>query len=103
MGCNVPVQPRMLMCRPHWAKVPAKDKRAVWATYEPGQERRKDPSAAYLRAAIEAVIAVAIKDGHDKAAILAAPEVLLYRRTLRAMGEAPTDGDEQLSLEGLDP
>ena len=56
--CTVPVPPKMLMCRPHWYRVPAHLRRAVWAEYRPGQEIDKRPTAEYLavmRAAIESV------------------------------------------------
>lgn len=57
-GCQVSVPPRMLMCKPHWSRVPAELQRAVWREYTPGQEMSKDPTPAYLeaaRAAIESV------------------------------------------------
>ena len=57
-GCNIDVDPRLLMCLRHWRLLPAPLKRAVWRHYREGQERTKDPSAAYMeaqRAAIDAV------------------------------------------------
>lgn len=59
IGCERVVPPRMLMCAPHWRMVPLGMQRAVWRTYRPGQERMKDPSSAYLDAAMAAVNAVA--------------------------------------------
>jgi len=61
-GCTVAVPPRLLMCRRHWRMVPAPLARAVWATYVPGQEIRKDPTITYLEAAQAAVAAVAEKE-----------------------------------------
>lgn len=58
-GCTARVPPRMLMCRRHWRMVPAPLQDRVWATYQPGQERRKDPTAEYLEAAHAAIEAVA--------------------------------------------
>jgi hypothetical protein len=34
----------------------------IWATYKPGQERRKDPSPEYLEAALNAVQWLAAKE-----------------------------------------
>lgn len=61
-GCEAPVPPRMFMCRRHWFMVPKAMRDAIWATYVSGQERRKDPSDAYLVAALDAVEAVAAKE-----------------------------------------
>lgn len=58
-GCERTVPPRLLMCARHWRMVPSELQARVWATYEPGQERRKDPTPAYLDAAHEAIDAVA--------------------------------------------
>ena len=58
-GCPRRMPTYWLMCRPHWRRVPILLKRAVWATYQEGQEddlSRVTPE--YLkarRAAIEAV------------------------------------------------
>jgi hypothetical protein len=62
-GCEVAVSPRMLMCRKHWRMVPRRLQAAVWDTYVPGQERRKDPTPEYLDAALAAVAAVAEAEG----------------------------------------
>lgn len=51
------------MCAPHWRMVPRREQAAVWATYEPGQEIRKDPTTNYLRAARDAINAVERKEG----------------------------------------
>lgn len=61
-GCTTPVPPRLLMCARHWRMVPKAIQADVWDTYEPGQERRKDPSPAYLYAATSAIAAVAKRE-----------------------------------------
>ena len=35
-------------CRPHWYKSPKTLRAKVWATYVPGQEVNKNPSAEYV-------------------------------------------------------
>lgn len=62
-GCQIEVPPAMLMCRPHWAKVPKPLQRQVWANYQPGQEITKTPTRDYLGAARNAINAVALKEG----------------------------------------
>lgn len=62
LNCERPVEARFLMCPPHWRMVPLELQRRVWATYVPGQEVRKDPTAAYLEAAAAAIQAVAGKE-----------------------------------------
>lgn len=62
-GCNVPVPPKMMMCKRHWFMVPKALRDRVWATYVPGQERRKDPTPEYMEAQRAAVRAVAEKEG----------------------------------------
>lgn len=54
-GCSTPVPPRMFMCQPHWYALPKRYRDRIWATYTPGQERRKDPTPTYTRAAREAI------------------------------------------------
>lgn len=51
--CDTPVPPRLLACRRHWFVLPTMLRDGIWATYVPGQENRKDPSAAYLEAVAE--------------------------------------------------
>jgi hypothetical protein len=63
IGCTVSVPPRMLMCRKHWYMIPKPLRDAVWATYVPGQEIRKDPTDEYMDAHLAAVRAVAEKEG----------------------------------------
>jgi hypothetical protein len=57
-GCTQQTSPEMFMCGRHWRMVPEHLKRAIWANYRPGQEHTKDPSLAYLNAAMEARSAV---------------------------------------------
>lgn len=61
--CQRTVPPRMLMCRTHWRMVPRPLQDAVWDTYVPGQEERKDPTMDYLDAAEAAIAAVAVMEG----------------------------------------
>jgi hypothetical protein len=66
----------MHMHREHWFMVPKALRDALWAAYTPGQERRKNPSATYLRAAAACVRAVAEAEHLDPGAIEA--EVAMY-------------------------
>lgn len=77
-ACNSNVPPRMLMCAKHWRIVPKATQNRVWATYQPGQERRMDPSHAYLNAAAEAVRLVAAWEGHDDETVKADPAYAGY-------------------------
>jgi hypothetical protein len=61
-GCTTSVPPRLLMCSRHWRMVPKPMQDAIWATYEPGQEIRKDPTTDYLRAAQAAINHVAERE-----------------------------------------
>lgn len=61
--CTVSVPPKMFMCKRHWYMVPRDLRAAIWATYVPGQEIRKDPTSEYLDTAMEAIAAVAAKEG----------------------------------------
>ncbi len=54
-GCERLVPPKMFMCRQHWFSLPKALRDAVWATYRPGQEVDKRPSAEYLAAAKTAI------------------------------------------------
>ena len=40
-------------CKPHWFRLPQRLRNKVWATYRPGQEITKTPSAAYVAVAKE--------------------------------------------------
>lgn len=57
--CKTAVPPRMFMCRRHWRMVPKVIQDRIWAEYVPGQERRKDPTEAYIEVALAAVDYVA--------------------------------------------
>ncbi len=72
-GCVRVVPPRMLMCTAHWKMVPRELQREVWRQYRDGQERRKDPTGAYLDAANAAIDAVAKLEA-ERAAKAAAPK-----------------------------
>jgi hypothetical protein len=61
-GCRVHVPPAMFMCKRHWFMVPRAMRDAIWDTYVPGQEIRKDPSDEYLKAAQRAIAAVELKE-----------------------------------------
>lgn len=50
-GCLREVPPAMWGCKPHWFKLPQRLRALVWATYKPGQEITKTPSASYVRVA----------------------------------------------------
>jgi hypothetical protein len=58
-GCSTKVPPKLLMCARHWRLVPKDLQSRVWATYRPGQEVDKRPTAEYLAAAQAAIDAVA--------------------------------------------
>lgn len=62
-GCKNTVSPKKLMCLKHWRMVPAAIQKAVWATYVPGQETRKDPTRVYLLAQRAAVWCVFVEEG----------------------------------------
>lgn len=62
-GCKVDVSPKLLMCPRHWRMVPPDMQRAVWRAYVHGQEERKDPSDAWMRAADRAIGHVAMLEG----------------------------------------
>lgn len=53
--CDIEVPPRMFACRGHWFALPKPLRDRIWATYEEGQEIRKDPSPEYMEAAQAAV------------------------------------------------
>jgi hypothetical protein len=56
----------MFMHRGHWYMLTAKLRAAVWAAYVPGQEIRKNPSEAYLKAAREAIDYIEMKEKTGK-------------------------------------
>lgn len=61
-GCETEVPPKLFMCSAHWKRVPRDLQKRVWREYRVGQEIRKDPSEAYLRATTAAIEAVAAKE-----------------------------------------
>lgn len=61
--CAIAVPPRMFMHRAHWFMVPSHLRTALWKEYQPGQERRKNPTGAYCVAAERCICAVAVKEG----------------------------------------
>ena len=63
LNCPLEVPPKMLMCLRHWRMVPKSLQDRVWATYRRGQEVTKTPSMSYLKAAKDAIRAVAEKEG----------------------------------------
>lgn len=63
LRCATNVPPRMFMCVKHWRMVPRMMQSKIWASYVPGQERRKDPTEAYLRVTKEVRLYVAEFEG----------------------------------------
>lgn len=63
MGCDTGVPREKLMCWNHWRQVDPVLQRRVWVSYRRGQcQDLSLVSAAYLRAAAEAVVCVARKE-----------------------------------------
>lgn len=60
--CATNVPPRMFMCARHWRMIPKAMQDELWAAYVPGQERRMDPTAAYLDVAMKLVEYVALRE-----------------------------------------
>jgi hypothetical protein len=68
-ACEVHVPPKMLMCKTHWRMVPYGLRAAVWAAYQPGQERLDGtafPTDEYLEVTRDAIEAVAEKEGRRR-------------------------------------
>lgn len=65
--CKVATPPTNLMCFTHWRMVPKPLKDLVWKHYRSGQEIDKAPSEAYLKAANDAIEAVAEKEKKARA------------------------------------
>lgn len=61
-GCEVKVPPRMLMCLSHWYMLPKAMRDRLWELYEPGQERRMDPSPEYIEHAMACVEYVRVRE-----------------------------------------
>lgn len=47
-GCNIIVKPAFWGCYNHWMQLPAWARSMIWATYNPMQEIKKNPSKAYI-------------------------------------------------------
>lgn len=69
----------MLFCLKHWRMTSKSLQDGIWATYQPGQERRKNPSPEYLLAQERAICYVALKEGHITQA--EADERILHRES----------------------
>ncbi len=50
-GCYKEVPPKLWGCKKHWFALPLWIRDRIWATYRPGQEISKDPSASYIEVA----------------------------------------------------
>lgn len=59
IGCETEVEPKLLMCRPHWKMVPKFLQKEIWRWYRPGQEIDKKPSREYMAVQKLAIDAVA--------------------------------------------
>lgn len=96
-GCDREVPPRMLMCAPHWRRLPRATQQAIWREYRPGQERTKDPSARYMAVQRLAVAQVAFRPNDENAARAAAP----YMRDAMRWRAAAIERGEGDPLAGL--
>lgn len=72
-NCTAATSPRMLMCAAHWRMVPKALQQAVYDAYRPGQERDKNPSLAWVRAARAAINSVSAVPKTDKNSVRDAP------------------------------
>jgi hypothetical protein len=54
-GCQKAVKPELLMCPPHWRRVPKNIQARVWDTYREGQCDDKNPSKDWHEAADAAI------------------------------------------------
>jgi hypothetical protein len=50
-GCTVEVVPQFWGCLTHWYTLPEPIRHDIWRHYRRGQEKNKNPSRAYIRAA----------------------------------------------------
>jgi hypothetical protein len=75
-GCGAHVPPQMWGCRKHWYMVPKPIRDRIWATYRADQCDDMNPSDDYCRAAKDAVVAVAKREGLE-------PDTRLYDHFLR--------------------
>lgn len=53
IGCEAQCPPSQWGCRAHWFKLPKRLRDKIWGAYVPSQERRLDPSQAYITVAHE--------------------------------------------------
>lgn len=60
VGCTQMIESKILMCRPHWRKVPRLIQTEIWKQYDPFAEKQK---AEYLFAVRNAIGCVAKKEG----------------------------------------
>ena len=74
-GCEELLPPLMWGCRRHWLMVPKIIRDRIWETYVTGQCDDMNPSKEYCRAAKDAVVAVAAKEG-------VSPDTRLYDQYL---------------------
>lgn len=65
--CDRKVPPAMWGCKTHWFKLPAHLRARIWATYRPGQEVSKTPSAEYLSVARQVQDWIAAQRSQDTA------------------------------------
>lgn len=77
-GCNWATERRLLMCLPHWTKVPSDLQAAVWKAYraQPNPTQRAR-DIAYMTACADAVEFVARLEGR--------PEANSYRRVVQLL------------------
>lgn len=62
--CNEPVEPKFLMCKKHWAMVPAVTKSLIKEHFHPEQcKGLRRPTIEWIRAAKEAIYYVAKLEG----------------------------------------
>lgn len=61
-ACKEQIPPSRFMCFRHWRQLPKAMQRDVWATYRPGQEIDKQPSAEYLAATRRAILFIAKRE-----------------------------------------
>jgi hypothetical protein len=60
IGCEKEIDPKLLMCFPHWKLVPKFLQKQIWKWYRPGQEIDKRPSREYMAVQRLAIDAVAV-------------------------------------------
>jgi hypothetical protein len=87
----------MFACRQHWFALPKKIRDAIWREYDPGQERRKDPSLRYLAVQRLAVSHTAFRPNDEEAARVAAT----YLAQAHAFAEQAKAAGLGNPLEGL--